>query len=58
MWPSVLLSRELVSLQMQVDGDGHFPAALAIALAKVLAWVCGIEARTVQASAPNGGKRC
>jgi hypothetical protein len=58
MWPSVLLSRALVSLQMQVDGDARVTSSLYIAAARVLARVYRMEARMVQADASNGDERC
>jgi flagellar biosynthesis protein len=38
-------SRELVTLLMQVDLDARIPPALYLAVAELLAWVYGLEAR-------------
>lgn len=38
-------SRELVTLLMQVDLDARIPPALYLAVAELLAWVYGVEAR-------------
>ncbi len=38
-------SRELVALLMQVDLDARIPPALFLAVAELLAWVYGLEAR-------------
>lgn len=58
MRPSVSLFRDFCLLQMQADGDVHFPAALCIASVEVLTRVYETEVRKVQASAPNGDARC
>jgi flagellar biosynthesis protein len=36
-------SRELVSLLMQLDLDGHIPPQLYVAVAEVLAWIYRLE---------------
>jgi hypothetical protein len=58
MWPAVSLFRGLVSLQMRLDGDAHFPAELYVAVDKDLARVYWIEGHAALAAPSCGGSAC